>query len=206
MPRAWALAIVSRGLKRRTFGCGAGRGEIGRDSGLDVPTDEWVDVDDLGVESLESFRRERLLCRRVALRSRQYLRLLSSSDSSWYGLRSLLTEARYRPLPSSRLPLELARRRGSLWLAAPGEARGLWLAPALAGEDCLEEDVGRAVAGGSSTFGRWRVCIGFHGVDSSSRPSQERWPRLDACCATVEWCFSDTYKSEIIDPLGLWSR
>jgi hypothetical protein len=27
MPLAWALAIVSRGLKWRTFGCGAGRGE-----------------------------------------------------------------------------------------------------------------------------------------------------------------------------------
>lgn len=27
IPLAWALAIVRRGLKRRTFGCGAGRGE-----------------------------------------------------------------------------------------------------------------------------------------------------------------------------------
>jgi hypothetical protein len=89
---------------------------------------------------VESLFRDRRLCRRGGLLSRQYLRLLSSSDSSGYGLPSLLTELRYRALPPPLIPLELARRRGSLWLAVSGEARGLWLASSWAGDDCLDED------------------------------------------------------------------
>lgn len=68
------------------------------------------------------------------------MRLFSSSDSSGYGLASLLTESRYRVLPPALLPVESARRRGSLWLLGSGEARGLGLASRWAGDDCLEED------------------------------------------------------------------
>lgn len=81
IPLAWALTILCRSLKRRTFGSGAGRGEYGRDSGLEASTDECVEAD-RGVESLESPRRDRRLRRRRGLLSRQYVRLLSSSDSS----------------------------------------------------------------------------------------------------------------------------
>lgn len=66
--------------------------------------------------------------------------LFSSSDSSGYGLASLLTESRYLVLPPALLPVESARRRGSLWLLGSGEARGLGLASRWAGDDCLEED------------------------------------------------------------------